>query len=137
TPATCGVAIEVPLLRPHVPSSSVDRIELPGAATSITPRPRLENELRSVVWVSDDTVTTPSSSAGMSSHPELMTRSTGVESFGLLESAVLFARSVAALPAAAACTTPRRVENSTARRTASLAACWSGWSSHQYMNGST
>ena len=77
----------------------------------------------------EETVTTPSSSVGMSSQPLLIVRLTGVPSSGLVLSVVLLDRSVAALPAAAACTTPWRVDHSTARRTASLAAYWSGWSS--------
>jgi hypothetical protein len=54
----------------------VERIELPGAATSMTPRPRLENEDRrlSMVFAGkrciDATVTTPGSSVGMSWQPE-------------------------------------------------------------------
>src|SRR4051812_5477066 len=106
----------------------------PGAATSMTPRPRLENpESRlSIVPAGnrciDETVTTPGSSAGMSWQSLLIVRETGVLSSGLVVSVVLFARSYDALPAAAACTTPRWVDHCTARRTASLAAAWSGWS---------
>ena len=65
----------------------------------------------------------------MSSHPLLMVRATGVPSSGDVVSVVLLDRSVAALPAAAAWTTPWFVLQATARRTASLAAYWSGWSS--------
>ena len=50
----------------------------------------------------DDTVTTPGSSVGMSSQPLLRVRFTSAPSSGLLASSVLVARSVAALPAAAA-----------------------------------
>src|SRR4051812_28144505 len=106
----------------------------PGAATSMMPRPRLEKLERrlSIVpagnrWV-EATVTTPSSSVGMSWQSLLMVRFTGVLSSGLVVSVVLFARSYDELPAAAAWTTPCPVDHETALRTASLAAAWSGWS---------
>src|SRR3954451_15265467 len=107
----------------------------PGAATSMTPRPRLEKLDSRLSMVpagyrcSDDTVTTPGSSAGMSWQPLLISRVTGAGlSSGLESSVVLFARSDDELPAAAALTTPFRVDQATARLTASLAAYWSGWS---------
>src|SRR5829696_2923817 len=111
----------------------VERILEPGAATSILPRPRLLNEDRRLfcepvgTLSSDDTVTTPSSSVGMSSQPLLSVRVTKPDagwSSGLVVSLNedLSERSRAELPAAAACTTPCSVDQATARRTASLAA---------------
>ncbi len=101
----------------------------------MTPSPRFEKLDRRLLSVpagkrcTDDTVTTPSSLVGMSLHVLLSVRFTGVPSSGEPLSVVLFARSYEELPAAAAWTTPCSVDQLTARRTASLAACWSGWSS--------
>ena len=94
TPATCGEAIEVPLLRPQPLSLTiVDRIERPGAETSIEPRPRLEKDDSVPARSSEETVMTPSSSVGMSSHELLIVRSTEVPSLGLESLVVLFDRS--------------------------------------------
>ena len=67
----------------------------------------------------------------MSWQPLLSVRLTASPSSGLPVSLNedLSARSWAELPAAAAWTTPCSVDQATARRTASLAAYWSGWSS--------
>src|SRR3712207_6793688 len=102
----------------------------PGAATSITPSPRFEKpERRLSVEPAgncsiEETVTTPSSSVGMSWQALLIVRVTGVLSSGLVVSVVLFARSYDELPAAAAETTPLSIDHCTARSTASLAAAW-------------
>src|SRR3954451_12628305 len=109
---------------------------LPGAATSITFRPKLEKLLFTPAWVVLATVITPGSSAGMSRQSLLIGRVTLVESFGLDESLVLFARSMFELPAAATESTPWSVANATARRTDSWTAPWSPLSSHQNCHGS-
>ena len=93
TPATCGDAIDVPLILAVAAAGSVDRMELPGAATSILFRPKLEKLLFTPAWVVLATVITPGSSVGMSRQLLLIVRVTGVESFGLLLSVVLLARS--------------------------------------------
>ncbi len=90
----------------------------PGAATSTTPSPKLENDDRAgcvvrpgyhgptaeagaVGWVADDTVTTPGSSLGRSMQLGSRVRRTGLVSSGLVVSTVLMARSWFSLPAAA------------------------------------
>ena len=76
----------------------VDRMREPGAATSMTFLPRLENDDSCVsfdvpICAYEETVTTSGSSVGMSRQPLLMVRSIGVLSFGLLAFVVLRDRS--------------------------------------------
>ena len=62
--AANGVAIDVPDLSPYPPVFSVDRIALPGAATS-TLKPRWEYDARLVPgWTVAATERTPVSAAG-------------------------------------------------------------------------